>query len=61
MGTNIISLFKETNPKNKILPNKSFNRTEIVGITVSYWLNSNFIPTKCKIFDFPKDTCIMVI
>ena len=59
MGTNIISLFEETNPKNKILPNKSFNRTEIVGITVFYWLNSNFIPGKCTIFEFPKH--IMVI
>ena len=54
MGTNIISLFKETNPKNKILSNKSFNGTEIV-VSLSFTREiSNFLP-KMKIFSYFKN------
>ena len=49
MGTNIISLFKETNPKNKILSNKSFNRTEIV-VSLSSTGKFQILFPKMKIF-----------
>ena len=49
MGTNIISLFKETNPKNKILSNKSFNRTEIV-VSISSTGKFQILFPKMKIF-----------